>query len=306
MSSAAANTTYPSQPISLVVPFAAGGGTDVLARFVAEKLGTALRQTVIVDNRTGGGGVIATDYVMRAPKDGYTLLFQSPALAVLAASKRGQGMDIKKRLAPVSLVASGPFALVVNKSLEVNSVSELINLARSKPGKLNFGSPGPGTSVHLAGELFKSMARIDVVHVPYRGNAPALVGLMTNDIQFMFDVIGSSKPLAEDNKLKLLAVSTTKRFSGVPDTPTINESGLSGYESSVWMGVLAPQGTPSEVIGKLSSAINEILKADDIKKQLAVQGYEPAGLSPQEFGTMLSRDIDQYNALIRDNNLDIE
>lgn len=305
MAEASANT-YPTRPIFLVVPFAPGGATDVLARYVAEKLGAALGQPVLVDNRPGGGGVTATDYVIRAPKDGYTLLFQTPALAVLAATKKGQNLDIKGQLAAVSLVAAGPFVLVTNNASPAKSAADLIKLAKSNPSKMNFGSPGPGTSVHLAGELFKAMAGIDVVHVPYRGNAPALVGLMSNDIQFMFDTFATSQPLAEDKKLRILAVSTKERYSGAPDVPTLNESGLPGYDSGVWMGVLAPKGTPAEILDKVSVAIKKLLWNEDIKKQLAVQGLEPRGLSPDEFGKMLLNEIDRFETLIRDQKLAIE
>lgn len=302
----ASASSYPTRPIFLVVPFAAGGATDVLARYVAEKLGGALGQPVLVDNRPGGGGIIATDYVIRAPKDGYTLLFQTPALAILAATKKGQNLDIKKQLAAVSLVAAGPFVLVTNNASSAKSAADLIKLAKSNPSKINFGSPGPGTSVHFAGELFKAKAGINVVHVPYKGNAPALVGLMSNDIQFMFDTFATSQPLAEDKKLRILAVSTKERYSGAPNVPTLNESALPGYDSGVWMGVLAPKGTPVEVLDKVSVAIKKLLQNEDIKKQLAVQGLEPRGLSPDEFGKMLLNEIDRFETLIRDQKLEIE
>lgn len=302
----ASSTNYPTRPIFLVVPFAPGGATDVLARYVAEKLGAALGQPVLVDNRPGGGGITATDYVIRAPKDGYTLLFQTPALAVLAATKRGQSLDIKGQLAAVSLVAAGPFVLVTNNTSSAQSAAELVKLAKSNPSKMNFGSPGPGTSVHLAGELFKAMAGIDVVHVPYKGNAPALVGLMSNDIQFMFDTFATSQPLAEDKKLRILAVSTKERYSGAPEVPTLNESALPGYESAVWMGVLAPKGTPTEIVEKISNAIKKLVQGDDIKKQLAVQGLEPKGLGPEEFGKMLLDETSRFENLIRDQKIQIE
>jgi tripartite-type tricarboxylate transporter receptor subunit TctC len=300
------SNTYPTRPIFLIVPFAPGGATDVLARYIAEKLGSSLGQPVLVDNRPGGGGITATDYVIRAPKDGYTLLFQTPALAVLAATKKGQSLDIKGRLAPVSLVAAGPFVLVTNNTSPAHSAADLIKLVKSNPAKMNFGSPGSGTSVHLAGELFKAMAGLDVVHVPYRGNAPALIGLMSNDIQFMFDTLATSLPLAEDNKLRILAVSTKERYSGAPDTPSLNESALPGYDSGVWMGVLAPKGTPTEIADKVSDAIKKLLQSDDIKKQLAVQGLEPKGLSPAEFGKMLLDETSRLENLIRDQKIEIE
>lgn len=296
---------YPMKPVFLVVPFAPGGATDILARYVAEKLGSAIGQRVIVDNRGGGGALIGTDYVARAPKDGYTLLLHTPTLAILGATKKG-GLDVKKDLVPVSLLASGPFVLVVNNSLPVKNAVELIAHAKKNPGKLNFGSPGPGTSIHLAGELFKAMAGLDVVHVPYKGNAPALLGLMSNDIQFMFDTLATAKPLADDSKVRLIGVGAKQRSIYLPEAPTIDETGLPGFDAGVWMGVLAPAGTPRDIVSKLSVTLKGILVNEDVKKQLANQGLEPKGLSADEFGTMLNSEIDRYADLIQRQNLQIE
>lgn len=303
---AALANNYPEKPIFLIVPFAAGGATDILARTVAERLGNVIGQRVLVDNRPGGGGLVGADFVARAPKDGYTLLLHTTTLAILGATKKGAGFDVKRDLAPVSLLASGPFVLASNTSLPAANAAELIAYAKANKGKLNFGSPGAGTSVHLAGELFKAMAGIDSLHVPYRGNSPALVALMTNDIQYMFDTLATAKPLADDNKIRILAVSTKERSAFLPAVPTISESGLPRYESGVWMGILAPSGTNPEIISKLSLALRGILMAGEVKKQLDAQGLEPKPLSPEEFGVRLTEDIDQFATLIREQKLEIE
>lgn len=300
----ASASSYPEKQIFLIVPFAAGGSTDILARYVADKLGKSLGQRVLVDNRPGGGGVVATEAVVRAPKDGYTLLFHTTALAIMAATRKS--IDVKQELTPVSLLSLAPFYLVASNALPVNNVEELIAYGKKNPSKLNFGSPGPATTVHLAGELFNAMAGIAATHVPYKGNAPALVAIMSNDIQYMFDTQASSKPLIDDNKIKLLAVSTKDRTPYAPQTPSIAESGLPGYESGVWMGVLAPAGTPKDIVEKLSSALHDILFDEAAKPQLTAQGMEPKGLSPKQFEDVLNADIDRFTKLVRDLKLDIQ
>lgn len=298
--------SYPEKPIFLVVPYAAGGATDILARTVADRLGQLVGQRVLVDNRPGGGGLVGAEAVARAPKDGYTLLLHTTTLAILGATKKSAALDVIRDLAPVSLLGSGPFVLVTNRSLPLASTAELIEYAKKNKGKLNFGTPGAGTSVHLAAELFKAMANIDVLHVPYRGNSPALVALMANDVQYMFDTLATAKPLADDNKIRMIAVSTKNRSPFAPLVPTINESGLPGYESGVWMGIFAPSGTPPEIISRLSAGLKDVLAADDVKKQIGAQGLEAKNLEPRAFADMLKADIDRFANLIREQKLEIE
>ena len=297
---------YPNRSIKMVVPFAAGGGTDIAARVVASKLGEILGQSVVVENRAGGGGSLATEFVVRAQADGYTLLFQTGALAIDASFKKDLPYNVRQDLMPVSLVVSGPFLLVTNGALPLTNVAELIAYAKAHPKKLNFGSPGIGSSIHLAGELFKAMAEIDIVHVPYKGASPALTGLMMNDIQLMFDLISTSKPLAANGKVKILGVSKLERYADLPSVPTISESGLPGYESAVWMGLLAPAGTDKALVQKIAEAVKLLLKRDDVKAQLQLQGLDIVGSTPAEFEKWLAMDIDRYAKVIREANIKME
>lgn len=297
---------YPNRPVKIIVPFAAGGGTDLVARLLSVKLSDRLGQRVIVDNKPGGGGSLATESVVRSSSDGYTLLFHTGTLAIDPSFKKNLPYDVRKDLIPISLVVSGPFFLVASPALPAKTVGELIAYAKANPKKLNFGSPGIGSSVHLAGELFKSMADIDIVHVPYKGASPALAGLMANDIQIMFDLISTSKPLADTGKIKLLGVAKTSRSADMPNLPTIAESGLPGYESSVWMGLLAPAGTPREVIQKIAGAVKVIMESADVKAQMRIQGLDAVGSSPEEFSKWLSTDIDRYAKVIRDAKIEAE
>ncbi len=301
-----AATDYPNKPVKVIVPYSAGGGTDLVARLLTTKLSDRLNQRMVVDNRPGGGGSLATELVVRSPADGYTLLFHTGTLAIDPSFKKNLAYNVIKDLLPISLAVSGPFFLVGSPALPAKTTAELIAYARANPNKINFGSPGIGSSVHLAGELFKSMAGVDIVHVPYKGAAPALVGLMANDIQIMFDLISTSKPLAESGKIKLIGVGKISRSADMPALPTIAESGLPGYESAVWMGMLAPAGTPREIVDKVSTAMQTVLHAADVKAALRVQGLDTVGSTPEEFSKFLARDIERYAQVIRDAKIEPE
>ncbi|MBH1964137.1 MAG: tripartite tricarboxylate transporter substrate binding protein [Comamonadaceae bacterium] len=302
----AAAGDYPQSPVKVIVPYAAGGGTDLVARLITAKLSDKLNQRMIVDNRPGGGGSLGTELVVRSPNDGYTLLFHSGTLAIDPSFKKNLPYDVRKDLIPISLAVSGPFFLVGSPALPAKTTAELIAYARANPKKINFGSPGIGSSVHLAGELFKSMTGIDIVHVPYKGAAPALAGLMANDIQIMFDLISTSKPLAESGKIKLIGVGKIGRSADVPTLPSIDESGLPGYESAVWMGLLAPAGTPRQIVDKLAVSIKAVLEMPDVKAALRVQGLDTVGSTPDEFSKFLARDIERYAKVIRDAKIEAE
>lgn len=291
---------YPNKPVRVIVPYAAGGGTDIVARLLAAKLSDRLSQRIVVDNRPGGGGSLGTEVAVRSPADGYTLLFHTGTLAIDPSFKKNLSYDVRKDLLPISLAVSGPFFLVGSPALQAKTTAELIAYARANPKKINFGSPGIGSSVHLAGELFKSMAGIEIVHVPYRGASLALAGLMANDIQIMFDLISTSKPLADSGKVKLIGVGKAGRSADVPNLPSIAESGVPGYESAVWMGMLAPAGTPREIVDKMSIAMKAVLDAPDVKTTLRGQGLDTVGSTPDEFSKFLARDIERYAKVIRD------
>ena len=247
---------YPTKPIRLIAPFAAGGGADYVARVAGQKIGAALGQPVVIDNRGGAGGAIGTELAARSPADGYTLLLGSQGpFAILPVISTRLAYDPLKDFAPVTVMCSFPFLLVVNPSLPVKSVQELIALARAKPGQLNFGSPGNGATTHLATELFKVLAKIDVVHVPYKGVAPAVADLLGGQLQFMSGDLSTLMPQVKAGKLRALAVTGAKRSTLVPDLPTIAESGVPGYEASGWFGVIAPARRRARSSARLSAAL---------------------------------------------------
>jgi tripartite-type tricarboxylate transporter receptor subunit TctC len=261
-----AQSGYPGKPVRLVVPFPAGGTTDILARAVAQKLSEAWGQSVVVDNRPGAGGNIGSELVARAAPDGYTLLMGTVGTHAINASLYSKmPYDHVKDFAPVILVAGVPNVLVVNPSVPVNSVPELIAYLKANPGKVNFASSGSGTSIHLSGELFKVMTGVQMTHVPYKGSAPALTDLVGGQVQLMFDNLPSSLAFIKAGKLRALAVTSAARAAALPDVPTIAESGVPGFEASSWVGVLAPTGTPPDVIARINAEVGMWLASPDAR-----------------------------------------
>ena len=281
---AAAQGAYPTKPVRLVVPFPPGGTTDILARAVAQKLSETWGQQVIVDNRPGAGGNIGSELVAKSAPDGYTLLMGTVGTHAINPSLYAKmPYDHVKDFTPVILVAGVPNVLVVNPSLPVNSVSELIAYGKANPNKLNFASSGNGTSIHLSGELFRTMTGVQMTHVPYKGSSPALTDLIAGQVQLMFDNLPSSLQFIKAGKLRALAVTSAERSSALPDVPTLAESGLPGFEASSWFGVLAPAGTPNDIVAKLNTAIAGWLATADAKEKLAAQGAIAAGGAPDAF-----------------------
>jgi len=292
--------TYPGHPIKIVVPFPPGGTTDILARAIGYELNKLWGQPVVIENRAGAGGNTGSDMVAKSPADGYTLLMGTVGTHGINVSLYSRmPYDAVKDFAPVSLVATVPNFLVVNPALPVKSVKELIEYARAHPGKLNFASSGSGTSIHLSGELFKSMTGIDMVHVPYKGSTPALQDLVGGQVDLMFDNMPSSLPLVKGGKLRALAVTTAKRSATVPDVPTIAESGVPGYDTSSWFGVLAPAGTPKDIVEKLSAAIAKSLATPEMRERLASQGAEPVGDTPAEFAAFIQAEIAKWARVVK-------
>jgi tripartite-type tricarboxylate transporter receptor subunit TctC len=292
--------SYPDKPIKLVVPFAPAGATDVLARIVGQKLSELEKQPVIVDNRAGAGGNIGSDAVAKAAPDGYTLLMGAVGThAINVSLYKKMPYDPVKDFVPVVLVATVPNVLVVPASLPVNSVKELIAYGKANPGKLNFGSSGNGTSIHLSGELFKSMTGVDMQHVPYKGSGPATVDLLSGQVQMMFDNLPSAMPNIKSGKLKALAVTSAKRSPSLPDVPTIAEAGVPGYEAPSWFGILVPKGTPPEIVAKLNTDINKILAMPDTKKKFLEQGAEPAGGTPEQFAALINSEIPKWAKVVK-------
>jgi tripartite-type tricarboxylate transporter receptor subunit TctC len=295
----AAEENYPARPIRLIVGFAAGSSGDVAARIVSHKLGDLLGQTVIVENRPGASSMIATDYVARSPKDGYTLLFATIAATINTTLLPGKGANFEKDLAPIVLVGSIPNILVVSPNLGVNDVKELIALARQKPDELLYGASGLGSGPHLATELFKQMAGIKMTGVLYPGSAQTVMDLLSGRIQVMFSPASTVLAFIKDGRVKALATSEAKRTSVAPELPTVSEAALPGYDTGVWFGILGPAGMPKAIIDKISNAANSALKDPDVLKQLTTQGLDARGGSPEEFALFIKNETERWARVIR-------
>lgn len=291
---------YPNRPIRIVVGFSAGSTTDILARTVGQKLNEAWAQAVIVDNRPGAGGVGASNAVATAAPDGYTLLVVSAGHAASAAMYAKLPYDTLNDFAGVSRIANVPSILVVPPTLGPRTVSELIALAKTKPGQLNFSSPGVGSANHLAGELFKTLAGIDVVHVPYKGIPEAMTAVISGSIQFNFSPVVNVLPLAREGKLLALAASTGKRSAVLPDLPTVAEAGLPSYAFDPWFGILAPAKTPKAVLAKLSGEIARIVELTDVKERLHALGADPAPTTPEAFDAHVRAEVAKFRKIVRD------
>ena len=296
LTGAAAAQDYPVRPIRIIV----GPGPDVLARIVGQKLTDAWGQQVLVDQRPGAGGIIAADSVAKSPADGYTLLLSTGTYTTLPSLYAKVPYDFVRDLAPVTLLAQLPFLLVAHPSVPAKNVQELVQLARARPGQLNYASSGNGTTAHLAGEMLKSMAKINIVHVPYKGTVPGVIDLVAGQVHIMFAIIQSSLPHAQAGKLRALAVSGSKRSSSAPAVPTISESGVPGYEFISWNGVHVPAATPKAVSGKLDSELLGIITLPDVKERMLALGMDVAGGTPEEFGALVKSDIAKWAKVIRD------
>jgi len=291
----------PDKPIRIVVPFAAGGSTDVTARLVAQALGERLGQSVIVDNRAGAGGNIAAEYVARAEPDGYTLvLATSSTHATNAALYKRLPFNPVRDFTPISQIAFIPNLLVVNPELPVNSVAELVAYAKARPGQLNYGSGGAGTSLHLAAAVFAYRAGIDMVHVPYRGGAPVAADLVSGKIQVSFSPLVEVLQQVRAGKLRALGVTTAKRSPAAPNLPTLSESGVAGYESSTWHAWFAPAGTPQTIVAKLNAELAKSARAPDVISRLAPDGGEPVGSSPEQSRQFMASDIARWRKVVKD------
>jgi tripartite-type tricarboxylate transporter receptor subunit TctC len=294
---------YPSRPIRLIVPFTPGGGTDLVARAVAAKAGQLLGGSIVVDNRAGAGGTIGTQFVARADPDGYTLGLVSGSHVINSSIYPHLPYDTVRDFAPVTQLVAAPGILVTTKSLPVQNVSDLIKLAKSEPGKLFFASAGIGTPPHLAGELFKNMAGIDVGHVPYKGNAGVLTDVISGRVAFSFPTLPSAMPYVKNGTLRALGVTSAKRSPSAPDIPTIAEAGLPGYEATSWYGVVAPAKTPPAIVAKINDAFVRALQDPGVKKVLANLGLDSVGSTPTEFAARINTDMAKWAAVIKQNHI---
>lgn len=293
--------SYPSRLIKFVVPSAPGGPPDVRARWLADRLGRALGQTIVIDNKPGAAGAIATLAVARSPADGYTLLLVHQGTVALNPHLYPDlPYDPLRDFAPITRLVVSPLMISVHPDVHANSVADLLRLAREKPGQLNFGSPGVGTPPHMAGELFSRMAHIDVLHIPYKSAPAALTDLIGGRLTYTFDAIGTQLPQVRAGRIRALAVTSAKRLASLPDVPTVAESGLPGYEYWSWMGVCAPAGTPMEIISRLNWEIGKILKTQEARDWFAEQGGEPVIESSAEFAAYMKTDYARWGKLIRE------
>lgn len=300
MATSLAQEKYPSQPVRLIVPNPPGGSTDILARILANELGKTLGQPVVVDYRPGASGTIGSATVANSKPDGHTLLMGHVASHATSPSLYKQlPYDPVKDFAPVTLVATLPNVAVVSSKVPVNSIQELIALARTKPGTLTFGSAGTGTLPHLSGELLKQMAGVDMRHIPYKGSAPALTDLIGGHISLMFENLPGAMGPVKAGQLRALAVTSLERSPAAPHIPTMSEAGLPGFEAVSWLGILAPAGTPKEVIDKLNGEIVSVIKSAEARKQMKELGFEPVGSTPEEFGNLIRSEIKKWGQTIR-------
>lgn len=307
MPAAAFAQAFPTKPITIVVPFAAGGTTDILARLMGQYLSTELGQPVVVDNRAGAGGNIGGQYAAKAPADGYTLFMGTVGThAINAALYKKMPFDHIKDFAPLSRVAMVPNLLVANPAQPFKTVPEMIAYAKANPGKINFGSPGNGSSPHLSGELFKSMAKVDITHIPYKGSAPAVTDLLGNQISIMFDNLPSVIPHVRSGKLRAIAITTAKRSPELPNVPTIAEAGVPGYEAMSWFGMFAPAATPAPVLAKISTALTKVLANPDVKKKIADQGGEPANDTPAQFATFIQAETSKWAKVVKESGASLD
>ncbi|AZG07894.1 tripartite tricarboxylate transporter substrate binding protein [Pigmentiphaga sp. H8] len=298
--------SYPAKPIVLVNPYAAGGPADLVARSLAKELGTELGQQVVVENKAGGGATIGAAYVARAEADGYTLLFGTAAAHIVTPLIQPTPYDGIKDFTFIALAANQPNLLVVNPSVKANTAKELIELARSNPGKLNYGSSGTGTSPHLGGELIKQQAKIDMAHIPYGGAAPAITDLVAGRLQVGVMNLSGELPFVKAGKLRALAYASKTRSPLLPDVPTFAEAGLGGAESASWYTVAAPKGTPAAVVNKLNAALNAVARKAEYRKLMEAQGTELATLSPEETTRFVVDDAQRTKDLIKSANLKLE
>ena len=292
---------YPNRPLRIVVPFPPGGGTDIGTRIVAQKLQEAWGQAVIVENKPGAAGIVGTELTAKSAPDGYTFMMGNIGThAINVSLYKKLAYDPVKDFAPVSMVADLPLLLLVHPSVPANSVKELIALAKSQPGKLNFSSSGAGGSMHVAAELFKSMTGVDMVHIPYKGGAPAVADLLSGQVALSFSTVLETIQHVKAGKVRALAVTNDHRSIALPDLPTIAEAGLPGYQSISWLALFAPAGTPKEIVNKVSAESVRILKLPDVKERLLAQGAEPIGSTPEQLAATLAADIAKYAKVIRE------
>jgi len=290
---------YPAKPVHIIVPFASGGPADIYARFVGLKLQESMGQAFVVEDRPGGGSIIGTDAVAKSPADGYTLLMMSNTHTVNESLIAKKPFDLMRDFVPVSPVNYSDLVLVVHPSVPANSLKELIALAKAKPNAMNYASSGPGTPYHMAGELFKAMAKVQIVHVPYKGSSGARTDILGGQVQMMFDAITTMAPNVRADKLKAFGTTGKTRSPVLPEVPTVSEAGVPGYEATIWLGIVAPAGTPKPIVDRLNAEIRKVVGNAEVKDAWAKQGAAPMNMSPDEFGQYMKDDIAKWANIVK-------
>ena len=303
---AASAQNYPAHPVKVVVPYAVGGSADVYGRVLAAKLSESMGQPFVIENRPGGGAVIGTDAVAKSAPDGYTVLIMSNTHTVNETLIPKKPYDLMRDLAPITGINSQDLLLVAAPKVKASNLREFIALAKSQPGKLNYASSGPGTPYHMAGELFKHMAGLDIVHIPHKGSDQARTAVLGGQVDIMFDAISTIVSQVHAGKLKALGTSGKKRSSVTPDIPTIAEAGVPGYEATIWLGLMAPAATPKPILERLSGEVRKVIDAPDVKENWAKQGASPMAMTPEEFGKFLRADIAKWGKLVKDTGMKVE
>jgi tripartite-type tricarboxylate transporter receptor subunit TctC len=300
VATAAIAQPYPSRPVKLIVPFPPGGNTDIVGRLVAQKLSDAFGQQVYVENRGGAGGTIGAEAAAKSPADGYTLFFSTTGTFASAPSMQpALRYDPIKDFAPITTLANAPVVIIVAATAPPRTLRELIDLAKAQPGALKFGSAGTGHFVHVAGEMFKDAARVDLLHVPYKGIGPALIDLLAGRIDVMFDAFAAYEPHLQSGKLRALAVANPSRLARLPDVPTTAEAGLPGYALASWFGLAAPAGTPAQAIERVNDQALKAIAAPDVREQMGKLGLEPGGSTPQQYATMIGEELARWRAVVK-------
>ena len=302
----AAAQDYPTRNVKIIVPFGAGGPADVYARFVGQYLSESLKTSFVIENKPGAGAIIGTDEVVKSEPDGHTLLMMSNTHTVNETLVPNRPYQLMRDLVPVAPVNFSDLVMVINPFVPAKDLKEFIALAKSKPGALNYASSGPGTPYHLAGELFKYMSGTDIVHVPHRASGEARTSVMGGHTQMMIDAISTMAPTVQAGQVRALGVSGKKRSSILPDVPTIDEAGVPGYEATIWLGIMAPKGTPQPIVDKLNAEINKVLNRADVKEAWAKQGVEPLLMSPAEFDKYLRADIDKWAKVVKEAKIKVQ
>ena len=298
--------SYPTRPVRIVVTAPPGGSDDFMGRLLAQRMSESLNRRFIVENRPGGGALIGREHVARSAPDGYTLLMAGSAMAALPALRPTVKLDLLRDFTPISLFATYPLLLVVHPSVPAKTAKELIALAKTHPGKLNFASSGTGQGPHLAGELFKSIAKVDLVHVPYQGSGPAYVGIMSGQVDMNFGVIAAALQQVKTGKVRAIGVTSEKRTRAAPHIPSIAETGLPGYDFPSWMGVYGPAGMPREIVALLNAEIQKMIATPEVQKVMFESGLEPAASTPQQLEQMLAANIQKLGKIVRDAGIKIE